>query len=425
MWKSPFITNMLKKRFSKKGLAHVDWAVSLGIFLFYLGWYFVFVNPLITPAQNLDVLHDIVVDGFERDVFYDIERARIILPGNITDQYEAVVVPYLWDWNLSNIAFTEQHYDVVDGRFIFLLNKSAKSEAIIYHPHNAFTTIDEPLFLVDENSFRHDTFRIDFEGELIDKIRYKGDTRLFDYSLKIDGTDIDDGLFSKHNISARYHIDDDINHTAYVFAENNKIYTYLESADQREHDVAITATLANYTDYFLDASRSGVFTYPLAPTCTTYVDADFVDFYDADNGLLITLSSNGTLAICQNDSHAFFSLNFSVLNETIYRIIVHDGDHTDVKEYPLLPLSGARQTLKRISQENLTRLQQKPLSELKSNWGYPQQRDFNITLEESLRNITLGTVAPLVTDVYVKTIFGYSMDKKFVDRNVTVRLMVW
>ncbi|MBW2997793.1 hypothetical protein KY349_05630, partial [Candidatus Woesearchaeota archaeon] len=118
---------MFKKR-SKKALSHVDWAMSLAIFLLYLAWFFIFVNPLFTPSENIDVLLDILQDGVEDNLYQDIERVKVFAPGDITGEYEPIIIPYDYDWSESRIALSADYFVIDQEKMFFLGNLSATNQ---------------------------------------------------------------------------------------------------------------------------------------------------------------------------------------------------------------------------------------------------------------------------------------------------------
>lgn len=63
----------------KKGATHVDWAISMGIFLVYIMLTFIFLKPGSQPTYNEDTLLDIVYSGLEKDTTYTLQKKYLII----------------------------------------------------------------------------------------------------------------------------------------------------------------------------------------------------------------------------------------------------------------------------------------------------------------------------------------------------------
>jgi len=58
----------------KKGASHVDWIISMGIFLVYILGVVVFIKPGLAPAYSPDELFDVVEGGLIEDVELTVQR---------------------------------------------------------------------------------------------------------------------------------------------------------------------------------------------------------------------------------------------------------------------------------------------------------------------------------------------------------------
>ena len=58
----------------KKGDGHVDWIISIGIFLIYLLGMFVIIRPGIEPSQDYDTLLDILEENVKEDVNIEFDQ---------------------------------------------------------------------------------------------------------------------------------------------------------------------------------------------------------------------------------------------------------------------------------------------------------------------------------------------------------------
>lgn len=92
----------------KKGATHVDWAISMGIFLIYVLLTFIFLKPTSQPAYSGDTLLDTVYTGLENDTTFTVQRGYLIIKPTINCPADGCVLrikgvsSYLGEgWKLS------------------------------------------------------------------------------------------------------------------------------------------------------------------------------------------------------------------------------------------------------------------------------------------------------------------------------------
>jgi hypothetical protein len=418
---------MFKKR-SKKGLSHVDWAMSLGIFLLYLAWFFIFVKPLFAPAESMDVLLDILDDGVRDTLFLDIERVKVYVPASLDNHYEPIVIPYLYDWTVSDITHSADYFEIDDSKMFFLGNLSNSSMFSMFHPHEALYLTPRMPVIANEYRARFGDFSAHFNEYLLDYAFYNGDLSLRGFTVEVDEVEIDEiGSFDNRTIMAKYQrAGDYINLSSYVFSENSKIYSYITPADYRNHSVRIEFTTYNYTYYYFDSLDSGEIRYSIGPNCA-YHEADFLDLYGPGSGLLITFDREITMRLCSNETNPYVMLEFDVYTgeETSFNIIFHDGDADDVLDYPLEPIVGVEETLRTVSSDKVAYYRNRDYDYLKQVFGYPKDRDFNVSVSSDVVSASYGLPQPDIADVYAKRIEGVILDKDYRPERALITLTVW
>lgn len=93
---------------NKKGASHIDWAVSMGIFLIYVLSMFMLIQPGIQDFYNDDTLVDIFEEALNNDAYYEITRVPVYLKvlqgqGGACGTGEYVVIPIPFrEWDLTN-----------------------------------------------------------------------------------------------------------------------------------------------------------------------------------------------------------------------------------------------------------------------------------------------------------------------------------
>jgi hypothetical protein len=417
---------MFKKR-SKKALSHVDWVMSLAVFLMYLVWFFVFVKPMIGPSQDMEVLLNILEEGSENYFFQDVQRIQVKITESYTNEYEPIIINFDESWTSANIAHTADHFVIDEGKMFFLANTTNASTFKIYYPLGVLTFSPELSISADEESARVRDFSAFFENYLLDYIFFDGSKKLFDLGVEVDEEALDEGgIFENNTFLVQYKREaNGINISSYLFAENSRICTFIESDDYRNHSIVIDFAAYNYTNYYFTPLSNGRLSYS-SQSCR-YYESDFLDLYDSNSGLLITFDKNISMRLCTNETNSAVRLEFELYSgtENEFNIMLHYGDYKEVKEYPLQPITGVTETLTTISTEKAAWLKNRNYDYLKQIFNYPKDRDFNITLTSDTLTTSYGVTPPEVVDVYARKIEGFIIGNDYTTEKATLALTVW
>jgi len=64
----------------KKGAIHLDWVISIGIFLMYILFFFIFISPFYkAPTQEGVIMLDILMDNFREEVYWNVTKMPIFI----------------------------------------------------------------------------------------------------------------------------------------------------------------------------------------------------------------------------------------------------------------------------------------------------------------------------------------------------------
>lgn len=101
----------------KKGATHVDWAVSLGIFLIYLLSLLIIIRPGFTPLYTGDVLVSIIEDGLDKEVYWNITKVPLFVRmdnvgGNV---YNINITDFKLKWNETTL-FNDEDFFLADNQ---------------------------------------------------------------------------------------------------------------------------------------------------------------------------------------------------------------------------------------------------------------------------------------------------------------------
>ena len=416
------------KKGSKKALSQVDWAMSLGIFLLYLAWFFIVVKPLLTPSDNLNVLLDVLDSGVRENIFQDINRIRVFVPDQISSDIEPIIIPFSMDWQKAYMANSADYFVIDEGRMFFLGNLSAAKTFTIYHPMKALELTAPRVIYADEEHTSSDEFSAGFSSHLLDNILFMDNTKHMDFSIEVDDTGLEDrGSFQNMTFMAAYkNTGDYLNISQYVFADNSRVYFYITPTDRRNHSVVMEFATFNYTSFYFDLLSKGDVPYGMLETCR-YYQSNFLDLYGDGTGLLLTADHNTSIKFCANETNVKLRLEFDVVvGETrSFIIMLHEGTAYDVLNYPATPIVGVTETVKTVSQDKVSLLRNRNYDYLKQVFGYPKQRDFNVTVESDVIDASFGILPPEFKDVYARRVEGVMIDRSYVPNRVVITLNVW
>lgn len=114
----------------KKGATHVDWAISMSIFLVYVLLMFIFLKPGSQPTYSENTLLDTVYSGLKDDTTYTVQRAYLSITPKISinpDEFYYIRVrdgsKYLnSDWtmaeNLVHLTLVNESLGTVESNYV-------------------------------------------------------------------------------------------------------------------------------------------------------------------------------------------------------------------------------------------------------------------------------------------------------------------
>ncbi|MBI5398303.1 hypothetical protein HZB03_02460 [Candidatus Woesearchaeota archaeon] len=412
----------------KKALSQVDWAISLSIFLIYLALFFIFVKPLIVPSRNIDSLMENLEDKFLDDTQTTVERVRIFVTQKVNSQFDFIIANFTYPtWNASNMAASTDYFAVDVGKVFFLLNTTQTKKAALFHPLVKRRTNPLPALIADVDHAEFESFRALFDDELLQRMVFRGATRVSGVQYRVDGGTLSPGgTFARTDVYAKYKVRDEINHSTYVPASNSRVYVFMLSDDSKDHNMTFSANIFNFTRYFVDQSRRGTVAYSSVQTCEEFTSR-FIDFNDGETGIAFFTEPASSMSFCSNLTALTFSFLITVSNtSSSYAIFAHDGDHTAVQNYPITPINGVREQLVGISDANVSNLKLYDYTQLKQRWSFPAERDFNITVLSPVINATFGRTTTKNVDAYGrKKVVSFALDRNLNTPTGTLQFVVW
>ncbi len=422
----------MPKRGKRAAGSHVDWIISLGIFLMYIAWFFVYVNPLVSRPVEAGPLMSDVVDRISSNVTWQVYSVPVIVFSNISGNNEPVIVNFPYSWNSSSFSFADNTSFLLDGkRLLFLANLSAgkKSFEIAHSSENYTQSSPANLGLVASYSHASvGTMDAEFSSSVLDKASYEGSYRLREFNVSIDSLSLPVGNRTTTFIPlvASYGFQgSSINHTMYVFAGNTRIYGFVDSNNPLETKInfSVSATLSNLTSYY-DGSAAGELNFN--NSCRDFL-SNYMDFYDANSGMTFIFKDAANISICRNASITF-SAFMLIGSSSEYDILFHKGSYNNTIGFvsPYKARFGIVEKQEGFSSRFLTSLNSSDYSSLKERWGISNDFSYAVVNSSNSELFMYQPSSPgLGTNIFVREIERSMIDQYGGRQKVTLRVKGW
>ena len=384
---------------SKKGLTEADWAISMGIFLIYLAWFFLVIRPTFLPETKESLPFGQLKEAFFGIASVDMNRTPLIIRSNVTGLYEPVIADFPFSEDPPHYYMGDTYFSIDEGK-LFLITRLSSAPysntklVYLYHSTSNYTMppISSDLVSSEESTSTSD-FTAKFDGSLLQDAYFKNRLKIREYSIAVDGKQIDttksshyyNKILSKHKI-----ITPELNHSTYIFLNNPRLYNLLKSTKTK--NVMISAELDSYPRFYISPSIGGTLNYNQTG-CASYT-TDFVDFFDSVDGVAFVFDDDVDLEICHEGVLAV-TASFDFSREAEYQIIFHDiqADATRFIE-PYALIWGEDESIAGLSDEKLFSLKNKNYTYINSLLGYDYS--FEIIITNSTKNTiyTFGKEPP-------------------------------
>ena len=420
---------------SRTGVAiDLDWIISLGIFLIYLGVFFITIRQLPTTQIPTVALIDSVADGIRSSATWHVQRLPLVISSNLSGT-EPLIVKFGYDW--KNFSFTDNtSFDNSEGRLIFVrtLSTGRNLAQLVTSSEN----YSAPAKVLDiaagpgGASVNSQRFISEFQNSVLARVNHFGKERLSDYKISISGVSLkpESGTAQTavQSISAKYKlILPHINHTSFVVAGYSRIFNYVTTTAQEPRQMLVSATIRNYTFFYINNALSGSINYT-RQGCTSS-PTRYIDFYDDNSGLTLIAPQGSNLTFCVGNTSISLGLEFPIANETRYDIIFHPGTFNSTLKYinPYKTAFGIAENLSGISTSLYKKLNETNYQTLKDRFGYPKTKEFSFTLlnDSGTSLYKYQPVSPGITNIFTKEVDLFLLDKYGAKIRQKLRIKGW
>ena len=381
---------------NKRGMNQIDWAISLAIFILYISWFFLLIRPYYLPDANIPLMHSLEEELMD-DIIWKVNRTPLIIFSDIEASYEPAAVNFSLALDKSNFAFSDNRYfTLVEDSLYFLAD--LKEGANLFWLVSSDKTYEEPNVQTDLIAANYSAsvsgMRSNYYDGLLHRVYYKGGAAINNFEVMRQNipVEVNSSSFFSSKIMAVHSADTNagFNHSSFVFGHNSRIYNKIKLdpfIDQRR--VMLNMKITGYPKYYADNLNFGEIKYP--DQCADF-DKQWIFFYNDEDVLYLILEDESEIRLCySDDNETELNIEIDIERETEYRIYfepfanktqgfnfteimsrLHFGDYESY--------FGMPEEIEGISEEKMDIIQNISYLRLKSEWGFPAQRDFRITL---------------------------------------------
>ena len=419
----------------KKGLNQVDWAISLGIFLVYIAWFFIFMKPQITTSADLAPLERIVHDNLINEITWEANKQPIFIRSNSNKNDKVIFYDYTPEYGDSNFTLLTSDYYYKNNKMMILnnfLNKTKDYNIIVSSNKNYSNTNNELDIISNGNTTTTSKGLIAiFSKGLLRDLDYKTNNPLKKVKYFINGNNfpLSNNLITDSNILLEHRaVSQPLTINTRVIAKNSILWFNIE-----KNDVGSNSTLLidfesdSYINYFSDNGNYGNFS---DDSCKNY-NHDYLKFYDAKDSISFLLPKNTLINFCNNQTD--IKINFSILTDSDkdFFIILDNKNYTQSDFYNYSTDLGIKDTLEGIDSDLLTNYN---YSIKKKIWGFPEDRDFHVVIWNSSKNridkrtnilFEIGSYPFTNSEVFAKEYSKFLLDKNGNFNEVTLSVKTW
>ncbi|MBW3023140.1 hypothetical protein KY308_03485 [Candidatus Woesearchaeota archaeon] len=391
---------------NKRGDSQIDWVISLGIFLLYLAWFFIFIRPY-TIQESTPNLVDVVKQNFENEAYWTVEKIPITITSMGYFQKEPVVTDISVEYSESNSHIDNRAFIISNGKIFFIANLNLSDTFYLIHSNETYQMYNQITDLTaTEQSVTVTDFSAEFENSTLGSAFYFG-TKIKSFLTKIEGQTLNtsNSSFSSKKIAAEYGIETEaLNLTTYVFAYNPRIYMFYST----NKSIYQKFEIDNYQGYFFDNSDNGDIHYPTA--CYSKNSTQLL-FYDNTSNVLFLFNKEVSFEFCSENTTVVLEINFK--DSVLEKIIFFTGAKEDYTKYvnSYDAQMGIKEELTAPYLANIQRLEAMKYQDLKNWWSAPDFRIFVTNFSNNEIISTIGSEPYEKATVYAEETRNFLLDK--------------
>lgn len=401
----------------KRGLSQVDWVISIGMFLLYIAWFFIFIRPLAVQGEAPNLV-ETLKEKVNEEAYWSVFDYPIIVESEYDLTNEPIITPTPLDGE-SNFFMQNRSFFFHMNHLFFLSNLNiGQNNLDIIGSNEDYLIYNQITELIADSTYAASSgITVEFENNLIKSVDYSG-PKIFSYDLFVNENHINPSnvTFYKKNIAVLYPIQTQImNVTTIVFAYNPRVYILFEG----EGAVRQEFELNNYDSYHLTGTNNGAIS---VGGC--YEDySDMVEFTKEDKHLLFAFDNEAHIYFCRSNNSIDLEIEFQDEN-MIEKIVFYDSDSFQRYRSPYTSVIGIPDQITALSMFNLKTLNVTKYSLLKQRWSLG---DFRVVVSTTNNSevISFGGTPYGKATVYAEEKRDYILDKYGDLDDVLISIQSW
>ncbi|MBS3142543.1 hypothetical protein J4464_04110 [Candidatus Woesearchaeota archaeon] len=396
--------------FKKRGLTHVDWVISLALFLIFLAWFFVFLRPTgIAPEDPSTLMNRIILDLHD-----ELSVEVPLYPLFLESPYAAQSLPIVFrnPFPLHNLSTTFPL--VYEDPYVLLISNHSKGTNILWFAEG------QPLTIQTDVAFNYSRATTQGLGVLYDNatlvsLSYGNTVRIDPYEVHVNGNPV-------RNVSVYARLTP----LAYIRREHNALYNTttfitkgrmisvvdpLPFTNISQYNLTFAMTLHNYPHYFSNAENGTI-----NESMCTSLNTTAVDFYTGREGVSFMFSNVSIIRFCGDVDEDTITINADMtilLQHFTYGVIFYNSSVNRSYEFrsPLTVSGGYAQPRVGFSREKLAEFQKRPYASVQGYFNIRRDLSIRINNSPTIANVSgqatlvqIGNPDPQVTaNIYTRT----------------------
>ncbi|MBD3313209.1 hypothetical protein GF345_02085 [Candidatus Woesearchaeota archaeon] len=409
---------------SKRGITQADWVISIGIFMIYLAWFFIVIQPVLAPDTKESLPIDRLKASFMENASWEINITPIIIHSELDSDGEPVVIDFSYG-EARNYAVKQDYWVIKDSRLMFLADLSGAplSYELVHSSYNYTKPELSASIKAGEHATETGGMTANFDESLLDSASYANARRIDDVNMEIDGQLISTARnsFSSEGILSRYRITaGGANNTYYLFRGKPRIYNYIDISELKT--ISLEYNLDEYEEYYVDSQNQGSIVYNVSD-CDSF-DSDLIDFRGSGHGLAFIFSRETNIRMC-HDNTLTLEISEDVDGTFSYMIMFHEQD-IRIRDYsePYSAVLGVERIFEGLSGAKMLALEDRSYSFLKEQWDV--DNEFNITVMNSTKTfLRLGRNPYTRSSIHAESYPVWIIDEYNNQTRAVINIMMW
>ncbi|MBR9691077.1 hypothetical protein GOV08_05330, partial [Candidatus Woesearchaeota archaeon] len=336
----------------KRGLNQVDWAISLGIFLLYLAWFFIFLKPQLEVSADLKPLSDIVKDKFTDDIVWQVQKYPVFVSSTKTSNNSAVFTSFIPEYGEDKFMLKDdKDYFFSNNNLLTLEDFNNNTQFYWLLESNKTYNHSNKRFDIEISSGKVTTskqFQAEFENATLKKLSYKNKKKISNITYKINDNSlpISNNSFTNHNILAEYAVNNEpFNFYSRIIAQNSILWFYIEQLDDDTiNNFIMEIEVEDFDEFFSDNNNYGDF---LSDDCYSYQN-DYLKFNDSSQSLNFMLPKDTQIGFCNNGDDIALNITIKIDENKEFFIISDSPSFTEADFTDYTAVTGIKSEIEGV-----------------------------------------------------------------------------